>query len=529
MKEHITLLRPSAPSDSGRLSAMPADLLDQVRSRVAIMAVIVIIGAGLDLVEVAGGWLYATARGSPVSSDLVENGPLYAVSAVDVAAATVLLLIARFRLLADASLLTAGLVFEVVLCFTLSLGAFWGYGGSQDTLPKLTWVVPIMVMFPLIIPGPPRTMLVGAIASALTAPGALAVLQLTRGADLPGQAYAEVLWNPGLAVAFAYLGAKVVYGLGREVAKARQLGSYHLEEKLGRGGMGEVWRARHRMLARPAAIKLIRPEILERAGERDLRGALARFELEAQATAQLRSPHTVELFDFGVSADGAFYYVMELLDGVDANTMVRRYGPMPAERCVHVLRQACHSLSEAHARGMVHRDIKPANLFLCRYGEECDFVKLLDFGLVKMMGTGDETTDLTAATAVHGTPAFIAPEQAGGSGELDGRADIYALGCVAYWLVTGSLVFDGATPMEMIAQHLHSRPVPPSTRSGIAIPAALDNLILNCLEKDPDARLANIGEVSARLEGVGGMLAPWTPERARHWWDAHGPRPAGSH
>ena len=177
-----------------------------------------------------------------------------------------------------------------------------------------------------------------------------------------------------------------MYGLGREVTAARELGSYRLVELLGQGGMGEVWRAQHRMLARSAAIKLIRPSVSSAAPSGVSEEARRRFEREAQAIALLRSPHTVELFDFGVSADGAFYYVMELLDGLDADTLVRRFGPVPAERAIYLLRQVCHSLSEAESHGLVHRDIKPANIFVCRYGEDCDFVKVLDFGIAKIAG-----------------------------------------------------------------------------------------------------------------------------------------------
>ena len=201
-------------------------------------------------------------------------------------------------------------------------------------------------------------------------------------------AYFNTMVGSAIAVGFAYMGSRVVYGLGREVAAARELGSYQLVEKLGQGGMGEVWRARHRMLARPAAIKLIRPSVQRRCAPRRVEDALRRFEREAQAIASLRSPHTVELFDFGIADDGAFYYAMELLDGLDADTLVRRFGPVPAERVVYLLRQVCHSLSEAESCGLVHRDIKPANIFLCRYGEDYDFVKVLDFGIVKATGAG---------------------------------------------------------------------------------------------------------------------------------------------
>src|SRR5207248_10375367 len=199
----------------------------------------------------------------------------------------------------------------------------------------------------------------------------------------PTQFFLGLVFPYLLVVAMAYVGARVVYHLRSEVKRAREIGSYCLEEKLGEGGMGEVWRARHRLLARPAAIKLIRPSLRGNARAGVSEEAVRRFEREAQVIARLRSPHTVELFDFGIAADGAFYYVMELLDGLDADSLLRRFGPTPPERAIYLLRQVCHSLSEAQSCGLVHRDIKPANILLCRYGEEYDFVKVLDFGIVK--------------------------------------------------------------------------------------------------------------------------------------------------
>jgi len=252
--------------------------------------------------------------------------------------------------------------------------------------------------------------------------------------------------------------------------------------------------------------------------------AIRRFEREAQVIARLRSPHTVELFDFGIATDGAFYYVMELLDGLDADALLRRFGPTPPERAIFLLRQVCHSLSEAQSCGLVHRDIKPANVFLCRYGEEYDFVKVLDFGIVGAAHSRADTNVVqTRENAVQGTPAFIAPEQAMGA-ELDGRADIYATGCVAYWLLTGQLVFTAESPMALLLKHVQAQPVPPSARTDRPVPRALDDLVLSCLAKDPAHRPQSARELSRRLAEVEGAGA-WTQDRAREWWATH--QPAG--
>jgi serine/threonine-protein kinase len=258
-----------------------------------------------------------------------------------------------------------------------------------------------------------------------------------------------------------------------------------------------------------------------------------RFEREAQVIARLRSPHTVDLFDFGVAENGAFYYVMELLEGLDADTLVRRFGPVPPERAVYLLVQACHSLSEAESCGLVHRDIKPANLFLCRYGEDCDFVKVLDFGLVKAFGEpasddrGRDGPALTRENFVQGTPAFIAPEQALGERDLDARVDIYAMGCVAYWLVTGQFVFEADSPMGYMVHHIHTPPRRPSEIAPSLIPRALAEVIMACLAKDPAQRPQSARELSRRLAGVEGAER-WDAAAARAWWDTHMPVSAGS-
>jgi serine/threonine-protein kinase len=329
-----------------------------------------------------------------------------------------------------------------------------------------------------------------------------------------------------LAAILALLPSLVLRRLGAAVQKAREMGSYELVERLDRGGMGEVWRARHRMLARPAAIKLIRPDRLGLAHGPAADNIVLRFEREAQATAALHSPHTVELYDFGVTREGTFYYVMEILDGLDLESLVRRFGPVPAERAAHLLVQACDSLDDAHFAGLVHRDIKPANLYACRLGRRYDFLKVLDFGLVKS-SWADASSDaaLTRESAITGTPAYLAPEVVLGERAIDGRVDIYGLGCVAYWLVSGQRVFEGATPMELVIHHVQTAPVPPSQRGDVAVPRALEDLILACLEKDPARRPTSAAELGRLLEATG-LPQRWTPERAREWWDAHVPAAA---
>ena len=298
------------------------------------------------------------------------------------------------------------------------------------------------------------------------------------------------------------------------------LGSYRLVERIGAGGMGEVWLARHRLLARPAAVKLIR------AGTglgRDM--LVQRFQREARVTANLRSPHTVQLYDYGISDAGDFYYVMELLGGMDLQKMVERFGPLPPERVIMLLQQACLSLSEAHEAELVHRDIKPANLFVTSLGPEHDFVKVLDFGMVGTV-VGEEVMRLTAQGFAHGTPAFMAPELALGEAEIDGRADLYALGCSAYWLLTARLVFDAKNPTSMLLQQVQSKPTPPSRVSELDIPPALEDTIMRCLEKSPERRPASALGLYEELGHIR-CAAPWTQERARTWWRMHAPEAKG--
>jgi serine/threonine-protein kinase len=229
----------------------------------------------------------------------------------------------------------------------------------------------------------------------------------------------------------------------------------------------------------------------------------------------------VQLYDFGVNDSGSFYYVMEFLNGLDLHHIVTRFGPQPAGRVIMLLRQACRSLAEAHERGLVHRDIKPANLFVTRLGTEYDYVKVLDFGVVKEQ-SGRDGTMLSNQDIVQGTPAFMPPEIVMGDHPIDGRADLYSLACTAYWALTGHMLFEASTPAQMLLHHVQTRPMPPSKRSELLIPEQLDAILMRCLEKDPAGRPSSALELDSQLARVPSG-APWTNERAQEWWEAHAP------
>jgi serine/threonine-protein kinase len=522
MQEHVTLVHAdAAPSGWGRVSGLPTDLLEQVRGRVRLLALLLFIGFVIDPVLYFAGWIVGRFVVHDIPPEFYANLRFILADLAVALASALVWWVARQEYVSSARLHTIGLIYQVLICFQIAYTSQWQWYIQTATIPPLTWVVTVILIFPLIMPGPPRRMLTAAVVAAATSPFALWLLDHSGKVVAGPEDYFRAVLGPVVSVIFAYIGARMVYGLGREVAAARELGSYRLEERLGEGGMGEVWRARHRMLARPAAIKLIRPSLSspERAAELQ-----QRFENEAQVISQLRSPHTVELFDFGVAERGTFYYVMELLEGLDADALVRRFGPVPAERAVFLLRQICHSLAEAEARGLVHRDIKPANIFLCRYGEDFDFVKVLDFGIAKALdrqAAGEP--GLTRENAVQGTPAYMAPEQAFGEATVDTRADIYATGCVAYWLLTGHQVFTADTAMGLLLHHARTPPAPLTSRTEAPISEALERLVLDCLAKDPADRPQSARELSRRLGALEGPDA-WTGERARGWWEQYQPR-----
>jgi hypothetical protein len=514
----LTIVPVEADQSLWRGFGLPPDLQAKARSRVAQFGLLM--SAVVAAVFVSSG---------PVWQDFAPESTIFIVRVMQGA---VLLLslaifaIARVSGLSHTNVLYLGLLYEFLFCLTVSIGYNWFTGEAFGIFAAINLSTILIAVYPMIVPSPLSLTLVTALASAATAPVGLFVASTLGALPVSGADYIGVSTYPVLCVAIAVLGSRIIYGLNRDVASARELGSYRLGEMLGHGGMGQVWRAEHRLLARPAAIKLVRPDDGgDRSGAAD-HHLQQRFEREAQVTASLQSPHTVALFDFGRAADGTYYYVMELLDGLDLQALVERYGPVPAGRVCHLLAQACHSLAEAHDAGLVHRDIKPANILACHYSREYDFVKVLDFGLVSL---GSEATDsrhprLTAQGVLGGTPTYLAPEVAEGR-PADARADLYALGCVAYWLLTGRPVFEGESPLAIMLAHVRDRPVPPSQVSELAVPPELEELILACLEKDPSKRPRSADELRLRFLSCP-PAGTWTQEHARKWWEVHRPTAA---
>ena len=328
------------------------------------------------------------------------------------------------------------------------------------------------------------------------------------------------MWN-AITVTVAVMASRVVYGLHQQVREAQQLGQYTLDEKIGEGGMGIVYRAHHALLRRPTAVKLLPPE---RAGEKNL----SRFEREVQLTACLTHPNTVAIYDYGHTPDGVFYYAMEYLDGMDLEELVETDGAQDPARVVHVLRQVCGALAEAHGVGLVHRDIKPANILLCERGGTPDTAKVVDFGLVKELSPNGPGPGVSTVNNLTGTPLYLSPEAITAPEKLDGRSDLYALGAVGYFLLTGKPVFEGETLIEVCSHHLHTKPVPPSERLGRPLPPKLEAVILRCLAKSAADRPSSASALKEELEQC--AVPAWSDAQARAWWNgrkrvASGPQP----
>ena len=512
----------TAQGDSGSAQSLPSEVVQQTCHRVWAVGLVA-----------TGLWTFALVMNGLVAPMLGSHGmmaelwpyPMLPIGVTGLSLSLLLVFLAghlrdRPQLLLDVS---AG--FQVLLCLLVALVSQWL---PPPISPRISWLCLLIVTYPAIVPTSPERTLAISLLAASTEPVALGITHL-RGTTFPHSAL-YLAWDflpTYLAALISVVPSKVIRGLGQQVKRARELGSYRLEEVLGKGGMGEVYRASHQMLARPAAVKLIRSEVLVKSDPEHARVMVERFRREAQASASLRSPHTINLYDFGVASDGTFFLVMEMLEGLDLETLVARFGPQPADRTVHLINQACESLEEAHTRGLIHRDIKPSNIFACRMGLAVDFVKVLDFGLVKALGEGEkQDVMLTAPNATAGTPAYMAPEMVLGTTRVDHRADIYALGCVAYWLLTGRLVFEAPNAMQVMIQHANAVPLAPSVRVELPIPPAIDAVVLSCLAKKPDDRPRSARELATRLGAAIGEPGGWSQEEALRWWERHRPESA---
>ena len=378
----------------------------------------------------------------------------------------------------------------------VAIGAYAGLLACANTVMARAITVPST---------PRRTLLGSAAAMAPLVPA----LVFAGGGSTAG-AVNVTTWC-AVSIAIATVGSRVIFGLRTEAARVRHLGQYTLERQIGAGGMGVVYRASHAMLRRPTAIKLLPPD---RAGE----ASLLRFEREVQITAELSHPNTVAIYDYGRTPDGVFYYAMEYLDGINLEDLVRLHGAQPAGRVLAILDQVCGALSEAHERGLVHRDIKPANIILTERGGEPDVAKVVDFGLVDSFTSDDPRLTVSTPGVLTGTPLYLSPESLRSPEAADPRGDLYALGAVGYFMVTGRPVFEAGTIAEIIDHHLHTAPVPPSQRLGRPVPPDLEALLLQCLRKHPDDRPSSARALRDALRRCD-EVRPWTTGEAAVWWE----------
>lgn len=337
------------------------------------------------------------------------------------------------------------------------------------------------------------------------------------GRALEADQFGLLLPLPFLAAFAAIYGAHVIHSMRREAFDAKRFGQYQLLEKLGEGGMGEVHLAEHLLLKRPCAIKFINPDAAANSV------ALTRFEREVRSTAKLSHWNTVEIYDYGHTKDGRFYYVMELLPGLNLADLIQRHGRLPANRVIHILRQTCAALAEAHAADLIHRDIKPANIFLTKRGNIWDVVKLLDFGLVKQTTAEEESSiQVSMAGEVKGSPLFMSPEQVNAADEIDGRSDIYSLGVSAYQLLTGAAPFTGRKKMEIMIAHARDQARPPRELEP-SISDELEAIVLKCMNKDPAARFATVEDLDRALARCVDS-GTWSTQDADSWWLANEPK-----
>lgn len=499
--------------------------LAEARNRIASVALLVAsVVAGVVVFLLLGrsflGW-EGPPRVSPPPSLLFSPAPL-------LPASLLLAALTRWRALSDSGLFRLTSAYHYLGALVLAVSAHWRAEGLELPGGFFSWVAVWILLFPLVIPRTPLRNLADSLACAAIAPLVIlasdyyrtgAFTELQQLFRMTHAYFACAL----LASAPAFLVRRLSERARRERAERERLGSYRLKEAISSGGMGEVWTAEHQLLVRPAAVKLIRQDSLSVADAADRELVLSRFEREAQETASLTSPHTVTIYDFGRTADGAFYCAMELLKGLDLEELVIAQGVLPSARVAHLLRQACDSLAEAHAQGLVHRDVKPANLFVSRQGLTYDFLKVLDFGLVTSPEEEGRADRLTGDESPVGTPLCMAPEQIY-SDSLDGRTDLYGLGCAAYWLLCGHYPFEEGSPLAVLSAHARDEPQPPSLRTAEPIHPGLEELVLRCLAKSREDRPSSAAELRELLDALPG-LAPWTQGEAAAAWALQAPQP----
>ena len=518
--ERIIAPEPSTPVITGEPvsapRALPDDLLRDASRRLGIMS---LMGT---ILWITGWTLNYFAMKVMTAANPMPGGLQVSdyVSFISATLSFLLFIYTRRSTRPPAFMLDLGLWYLVLT--SAAIGSMWHGApepsGHTPIFPMFTWIGPLVLMFAAIIPNPPKKMLGAALVAVSMGPLGMFVARWQGLWQFDtGQVLLMHYPDYMLALVTPVISA-VVTKLGQQVSKAREMGSYHVGALIGKGGMGEVYYATHRMLARRAAIKLIRPEMIAQGDSGAAQLAVKRFRREAEVAANLRSPHTVALYDFGLTGDRALYFVMELLEGMDLDKLVRTHGALPPARAIFVLAQICESLEEAHSLGLVHRDIKPANIHVGRLGLRHDFVKVLDFGLVKSVDTKDRGSNHTAQTAegiTPGTPDYMAPEMTLGN-VVDARADIYAVGCVGYFMLTGQPVFQAANVFHVIARHLNDAPVPPSEIARQPIPRLLEDLILSCLKKDPGERPQSAADLARGLAAV--PIEPWGEDQAEAWW-----------
>jgi serine/threonine protein kinase len=529
-KKHLIVPREATPTPgraptTGFTRKLPADLVTDQLGRLELFSLIAIVLWTVALLIDQLVMMTAPAVFQAV------GGKARVIEVVGIIVSGVMFVYVRYATHTPETKTDVSLMYLLLNAFAIAALNTWVVPPPlQGRMVGVSWIPILLLLYSMVAAVSPGKMLAAALVAASFDPIGVWLAHL-RGVPVPSVLGTLVIFWPNYAcAALSTIPSRFLRHVGQKLRKARELGSYELVRLLGHGGMGEVWEAKHRLLARRAAVKLIRPEVIGASSEAEEKLVIRRFEREAQATAALSSPHTIQLFDFGSTNQGVFYYVMELLMGRDLESLVRDFGPVPAARAGFLLRQVCRSLADAHARGMVHRDIKPANIYVCRMGLEYDFVKVLDFGLVKLSGPASAERIQTLMTSEHrttGTPAYMAPEIILGETNVDRRADVYALGCVAYYLLTGQLVFEGDTPMKMLLQHVQEEPVPPSQRTELPIPKEIDELVLACLRKDPNQRPQN-AEVLLEMACGCNTCDSWNSDLAKSWWEKHLPEFTGA-